>query len=104
MSRRLRRRYGRSAAQGEKRTIHGVLKHVYATGGDITIAGDDGKEWRVRLMSARYWASGSSAQAYNAALRVQKQVGKRVVAHIEYHSAFGWAIFGGSNIRLEGRR
>jgi hypothetical protein len=97
--RRLHRRYGRSTS-GEKKTIHGGLLHVYPTAGKVVIA-DGAKEWDLRLMSPRYWASGSSAQAYNAALRVQKLVGRQVVAHIEYHSAFGWVIFGGSNIKLE---
>lgn len=95
----LRKRYGRSVS-GEKKTIHGGLVRVYATGGDVVIA-DGHKEWNLKLMSPRYWASGSSAQAYAAALRVQKLVGRQVVAHIEYHSAFGWVIFGGSNIKLE---
>jgi len=102
MKRKLRRRYGHQT-QGEKRTVTGKLTHVYATGGDITIEGDDGKTWRVKLISPRYWATGSSYQAMQAALRVQKNIGRRVTAHIEYHSAFGWTIFGGSNIRLAGK-
>ena len=36
-----------------------------------------------------------------SSLSPQKWVGRQVVANIEYHSAFGWVIFGGSNIRLE---
>ena len=95
----LKKRYGRSAT-GDKKTIRGGLVRVYATGGDVVIA-DGTKEWDLKLMSPRYWASGSSAQAFKSALRVQKWVGRQVVANIEYHPAFGWVIFGGSNIRLE---
>lgn len=98
----LKRRYGHSAdaKTGDKKTIHGGLLRVYATGGDVVIA-DGTKEWHLKLMSPQYWAKGSSARAYQAALRAQKLVGRQVVANIEYHSAFGWVIFGGSNIRLE---
>jgi len=95
----LKRRYGRSTS-GDKKTIHGGLLRVSPTSGAVVIA-DGTKEWDLRLMSPTYWKSGSSAQAYNTALRLQKLVGRQVVANIEYHSAFGWVIFGGSNIRLE---
>ena len=97
----LRRRYGhaRAGSNYEKRTIHGVVSSVYATGGQVHIDADDGEKYDLRIMSRRYWADSHSG--YKAALRVQKQVGRRVIAEIEYHPAFGWAIFGGSNIRLE---
>jgi hypothetical protein len=94
----LRRRYGHQTT-GDKRTITGALLRVYATGGDVVIA-DGSKEWHLKLMAPDYWASGSSYRAMKAALRVQKLVGRQVTAHIEYHSAFGWVIFGGKNIRL----
>lgn len=97
----LRKRYGRSIpAPNEKHTITGELRHVYATGGDVTIFENDNKVWKARIVSPRYWAAGSSAQAYKTALKVQKWEGRRVTAELEYHPAFGWAIFGGSKIRL----
>lgn len=94
----LKRRYGRSTS--DKKTIRGGLLRVSPMSGAVVIA-DGTREWDLKLMSPRYWASGSSAQAYRSALRLQKLVGRQVVANIEYHNAFGWVIFGGSNIRLE---
>lgn len=100
MKHRLRRRYGHSATAGAKVHVTGKLFHVDATRGTVSIEADDGKHWGAQLMSATYWKSGSSSQAYQAALRVKKLLGRRVTAELEYHPAFGWAIFGGSKIRL----
>ena len=84
----------------EEKTITGTLTYVYATGGVLRIREPNGQEWHLRLLDARYWATGAEYRAFKAALRVQKYVGRQVTAHIEHHSAFGWAIFGGSQIRL----
>ena len=84
----------------ENQTIVGTLVHVYATGGDVTIRDASGHDKRLKLMAPDYWRTGSSARSFKAALRVQKLVGRQVVAHIEHHHAFGWVIFGGKNIRL----
>ncbi len=87
----------------EEKTFTGMLRSVYATGGTLEVEHDGGVT-TFRLLDPRYWATGSSSRAYRAALRVKKFVGRKVTVRAEDHSAFGWAVFGGSNVRLAGGR
>ena len=86
-----------------ERTFTGTLHSVNATGGMLDVEHDDGVT-TFRLLDRRYWATGSSYRAYQAALRIKKLVGRKVTVRAENHPAFGWAIFGGSNVRLAGGR
>lgn len=85
----------------EKKMFTGTLRSVSATGGTLEIK-HDGDVTTFRLLDPRYWATGSSYRAYQSALRIEKLVDRKVTVHAEHHPAFGWAIFGGRNIRLAG--
>ena len=102
----LRRRYGRAllsrmgdVPQGQKETIHGTLTSVDSMGHKVTITTADRSE-QVEFLDPRYWDTGSSARAYQALLNLKKLVGRAVTAEVEYHSAFGWTIFGRKKIKV----
>jgi hypothetical protein len=86
------------AANSEKKTVTGFIQHVYATGGKLTLRDMQGKEHTFEIMDPRYWATGSSARSFRHALALQKKVGRIATVHAEYHSAFGWVVFGRGKI------
>jgi hypothetical protein len=97
---RLKRRYGRAFPQSDprpsnyhKETVTGTLVSVNPTGGFLTLNAG-GRDVRVEFKNADYHASGSSSRAYQSLLNMHKLVGRRVMAEVTYHSAFGWTIFG----------
>jgi len=85
--------------QGQKETIHGTLTSVSPMGAKLTITTADRPE-ELRFLDPRYWDTGSSARAYRALLGLQKRMGRTVTAQVEYHSAFGWVIFGLKGIKV----